>query len=89
MEPLRQLDLLVKGEDPEGLLSSTAISGMDAEEFLSEMNGLMPGSNGGGLNAVDENGLVSLRGVSFHWSSAWEDDEYAKTFRELANIQNK
>ena len=90
MEPLRELDLAVKAEDPEGLLpKSTAMSGMDAEDLLSETNGLTPDANGGGLDAVDENGLVSLRGVNFRWSSAGEHDEYAKTFREPAGIQNK
>lgn len=90
MEPLRELDLAMKAEDPEGLLpKSTTMSGMVAEEVLSKTNGLTPEANGRSLNAADENGVVSLRGVSFRWSSAGEDDENAKTFRELADMQNK
>ena len=90
MEPLRELDLAVKAEDPEELLpNSTAMSGMDVEDLLSETNRLTPDANGGGQDAVDENGLVSLRGASFRWSSAGEHDKYTKTFKKPAGIHNK
>jgi len=48
------------------------------------------GSGGGGESAGEERpGLVSLKGANFRWASGVEDDEHAKVFRDLMELDGK
>lgn len=49
------------------------------------------GGGGGGGESVEEErpGLVSLKGASFRWASGVEEDEHAKIFRGLVEVDEK
>ena len=69
--------------------SSSENNGGEEGKCEQVANGVHDQAGGGGGGSAEDSvkrdpGLVSLVGVNFRWSSAGEEDEHAKAFRELA-----